>query len=351
MNPEKSANWLRNRWYQAGWADEVTAETPLVRTLLNEPILFYRKADGNIAALFDRCPHRFAPLSAGTIDGDTVTCGYHGLGFASSGACVTNPHGPITSNMRVTAYPVAERHTALWIWMGDPALADAAHIPDLSFIDETPEAARIQMYMPTQANYQLITDNILDLSHADYLHPTSLGGIIVGARATTREEGDTVVAEWNSQDCVPPPAFVAMVAPAERADIWTEVVWQAPALMILGTAAKPTGVPRTATDESYTLHNMVPETETSTHYFACSTRRFLIDDADFSTFLKSTLEHAFVHEDKPMLEKQQARMGTPDLWALDPILLKVDAAAVRARRKLDALIVAERGEVDVGLAT
>jgi vanillate O-demethylase monooxygenase subunit len=344
---ERSANWLRNRWYQAGWTDEVTAEKPLTRTLLNEPILLYRKADGTVAALLDRCPHRFAPLSAGTINGNIVTCGYHGLSFGSDGACVANPHGAITSAMRATSYPVMERHTAIWVWMGSPEHADTAHIPDLSFIDETPEAARIQMYMPTRANYQLITDNILDLSHADYLHPTSLGGIMVGSQASSREDGDTIVAEWISEDCAPPPAFVQMVAPAKRADIWTEVVWQAPALMVLGTAAKPTGIPRTTADESYTLHNMVPETETSTHYFACSTRRFLIDDPGFSAFLKSTLEHAFVHEDQPMLEKQQARMGTPDLWALDPILLKVDAAAVRARRKLDALIAAEQAEITI----
>jgi phenylpropionate dioxygenase-like ring-hydroxylating dioxygenase large terminal subunit len=341
---EGSINWLRNRWYQAGWANELTTEKPLVRTLLNEPILFYRKISGEVAALLDRCPHRFAPLSAGTINGDIVTCGYHGLGFGSDGTCVANPHGPITSTMRVTSYPVAERHTAIWVWMGNPERADLSQIPDLSFIDETPEVARIQMYMPTQANYQLITDNLLDLSHADYLHPTSLGGIMVGARASSREEGDTIVAEWISDDCVPPPAFVKMVAPAEKADIWTQVVWQAPALMVLNTGAKPTGIPRTAEDESYTLHNMVPETETSTHYFACSTRRFLVTDADFSAFLKNTLELAFIHEDKPMLEKQQARMGTPDLWALDPILLKVDAAAVRARRKLDALISVEQVE-------
>jgi phenylpropionate dioxygenase-like ring-hydroxylating dioxygenase large terminal subunit len=351
MKPAKSVNWLRNRWYQAGWADEVTAKTPLVRTILNEPIIFYRMTDGSIAALFDRCPHRFAPLSAGTIDGDIVTCGYHGLGFASNGACVANPHGPVTGAMRVSAYPVAERHSALWIWMGDPVLANTAQIPDLSFIDETPEAARIQMYMPTRANYQLITDNILDLSHADYLHPNSLGGIMVGSQASSREEGDTIVAEWVSEDCVPPPAFVQMVAPAEKADIWIDVVWQAPALMVLRTAAKPTGIPRTVADESYTLHNMVPETDISTHYFACSTRRFLVDDADFSAFLKTTLEHAFIDEDKPMLEKQQARMGTPDLWALDPILLKVDAAAVRARRKLDALIAAEQAAKNADLVS
>lgn len=334
--------WLRNSWYQAGWSRELPSEGSLVRTILNEPILFFRDDGGKVAALLDRCPHRFAPLSAGTIENGVARCGYHGLAFGTDGACVANPHGPVTSSMRVTAYPVQERHSAFWIWMGEPDLADPSAIPDLSFIDETPEAACIRMYMPTCANYQLIVDNIMDLSHADYLHPTSLGGMMVGSRATSREASGRIIAEWNSEDCVPPPAFRPMVAPAERADIWTEVVWQAPALMVLGTAAKPTGIARTPADAAYTLHNMVPETETTTHYFMCSTRRFLLDDPGFSAMLKETLERAFLHEDKPMLEKQQARMGTSDLWALNPILLQVDAGAVRVRRKLETLIAAEQ---------
>lgn len=340
-----AGKWLRNCWYQAGWSDDVTDRQPLVRTILGEPILFYRKTDGTIAALLDRCPHRFAPLSAGKIEGGRVACGYHGLVFDHRGVCVDNPHGPITSRMSVHAYPAAERHTALWVWMGEPAMADLAAIPDLGFIDETPESARIHMYMPTSANYELIVDNIMDLSHADFLHPGSLGGIMVKSQARSREEGDRVVAEWISENCSPPPAFVAMVAPATRADIWTEVTWQAPALMVLGTAGKPTGVPRTRDDESYTLHNMVPETETSTHYFMCSTRRFLVDDAQFSAYLTGALQYAFAEEDKPMLEKQQARMGTSDLWELGPVLLSVDAAAVRVRRKLEALIAAECGQL------
>ncbi|MDO7837309.1 aromatic ring-hydroxylating dioxygenase subunit alpha [Sphingobium sp. HBC34] len=335
-------NWLRNCWYQAGWADEVSADTPLVRRILNEPILFFRGAHGDVIALVDRCPHRFAPLSAGRIDGDTVTCGYHGLAFGRAGSCVANPHGPVTSKMQVKAYEVVERHGALWVWMGDAADADHGLLPDLSFIDATPESARIQMYMPTAANYQLIADNIMDLSHADYLHPTSIGGIITGADATTREEGRHVIAEWHSSNCVPPPAYAPMVAPSERADIWTQVVWQPPGLMILSTAAMQVGEARTPGHESVTLHNMVPETETTTHYFMCSTRRFLVDNEGFNAMLRASLAHAFLNEDKPMLEKQQRSMGTSDLWALDPVLLKVDAGAVRARRKLDALLDAER---------
>jgi len=60
-------NWLRNCWYQAGWSSELVSGEPLVRTILGEPILFYRTEDGAAAGLLDRCPHRFAPLSAGRL--------------------------------------------------------------------------------------------------------------------------------------------------------------------------------------------------------------------------------------------------------------------------------------------
>lgn len=115
--------------------------------------------------------------------------------------------------------------------------------------------------------------------------------------------------------------------------------------MVLGIAATHVGIARTPDDESYTLHNMVPETDGTTHYFVCTTRRFLVEDEGFSAYLRSALEYAFRHEDKPMLERQQARMGTTDLWALDPVLLPIDAAAVRVRRKLDTMIAAEHAAV------
>lgn len=334
--------WLRNCWYQAGWSDELGAEGSLVRTILDAPILFYRTGDG-VAALLDRCPHRFAPLSAGQVEGARVTCGYHGLAFGADGVCVHNPHGAITSRMRVRSYPVVERHTALWIWMGPPEEADPALIPDLGFIDATPAGARITGHMPTAADYRLITDNIMDLSHADYLHPSTLGGIMTGSQARSREEGERVVAEWASENVDPIPAAAATVPPGAKVDSWTQVIWSAPALMVLSTATTPTGVARAPEDEAITLHNMVPETGRSTHYFYCSTRRFLVDDAAFSAYIREALSRAFVEEDKPMIEGQQRRMGEAELWDLDPILLPTDVAAVRVRRLLDRLIAGERG--------
>ena len=68
---------------------------------------------------------------------------------------------------------------------------------------------------------------------------------------------------------------------------------------------------------------------------------FLVDDKAFSAMLRGALTQAFEQEDKPMLEMQQKRMGTGDLWSLKPVLLAVDAAAVRTRRKLERLIEAK----------
>src|SRR5437868_1009177 len=100
--------YLRNAWYAAAWEHELPSDKLLARRILNEPIVLYRTSDGGIAALADRCPHRFAPLHAGKIvDGDRVQCGYHGLEFDKSGACSRNPHGTgnIPARARVKSYP------------------------------------------------------------------------------------------------------------------------------------------------------------------------------------------------------------------------------------------------------
>ncbi|ODT91626.1 MAG: hypothetical protein ABS86_02335 [Sphingobium sp. SCN 64-10] len=330
--------YLRNCWYQAGWSEDLTVGQPLVRTLLDEPILFWRDGDGVLRALLDMCPHRFAPLSAGTVADDKVVCGYHGLAFGRDGQCVHNPHGPVTSAMRVRSFPVIERHLAIWIWLGDPEMADPGLLPDLSFIDECPPSARILGTMPTSCDYRLLSDNILDLSHADYLHPSSLGGVMTKAKATMRDEGDRVIARWEAQDADPIPAARASIPEGAKADFWIQVDWHAPALMVLATATTQAGTPSTSANEARTLHNMVPETATSTHYFFCSVRGFLRDDPGFSAYIREALLNAFQNEDKPMIEAQQRRIGHRDFWDMKPILLKTDGPAVLARRKLAAMI-------------
>ena len=108
-----SSGYVRNAWYVAAWSDDVGDGQLVPRTVMNEPIVLYRKADGSPAALHDRCPHRFAPLSMGKIvNGDGVQCPYHGLEFDASGACTLNPHGTknIPPRARVRSFPAIEKH-------------------------------------------------------------------------------------------------------------------------------------------------------------------------------------------------------------------------------------------------
>ncbi len=124
-----------NAWYAAAWSHEITrALTP--RTICDTDIVLYRRGDGGLAALEDACWHRLVPLSLGCLRGDDVVCGYHGLAFDAAGRCTHMPaQATINPSARVRAYPVAERHRLVWVWPGDPALADPALVPDMHWND------------------------------------------------------------------------------------------------------------------------------------------------------------------------------------------------------------------------
>lgn len=333
-------HFLRNCWYQFGFTHEL-GESPLARTIIDTPLVAFR-TDGSVSILLDMCPHRFAPLSTGRVDQGRIICGYHGLAFDGTGHCAANPHGKITTALRVRSFPAAERHGALWVWMGEASSADPALIPDLSFIDETPETARIHFTIAIQASYRLVTDNLLDLSHADYLHPDTLGGVMTGIRPAVAETDTGVAVEWENRDVVPPPRFRERVPATQRANAWTRAEWQAPAIMVIKTALTPSGRDRSREDEVWALHSMTPETAVSTHYFVCGTRRDRMDDVDYSARLRAMLRHAFEQEDKPMLEDQQRRIGRADPDSLRPTLLSIDAGAALARRRLNRLIAQEQ---------
>ena len=128
--------FVRNAWYVAAWDDEIGRQ-PFARTLLDEPIVMYRKEDGGIVALEDRCCHRFLPLSRGVLQGDRLQCSYHGMIYDGTGACVEIPwQAEIPSAARVRAYPVVERHRWVWIWMGAAEDADAKTITDFHWLDD-----------------------------------------------------------------------------------------------------------------------------------------------------------------------------------------------------------------------
>jgi len=122
--------YVRDAWYMAGWAKDFPAGRPVAAMLLEEPLVFYRQSNGRLVALEDRCPHRFAPLSMGQVEGDDLRCLYHGVKFSGTGQCVELPgSGARPRAMCARAYPVVERQSAVFVWMGAAEKADESRLP------------------------------------------------------------------------------------------------------------------------------------------------------------------------------------------------------------------------------
>ena len=334
-------SFLRNIWYVAAWANEIAADAVLARTILGEHLALFRREDGSPAALEDCCPHRFAPLSAGKVANGRLACGYHGLAFDGDGRCVHNPHGPAPRDAKVRSWPVHDAHRATWIWMGDPERADPALIPDLAYLAEAPETAfSAGALLSGLGHYELFIDNIMDLSHTDYLHPTTLGGgAITGARQKVEEASGHIDVTWDSPDTPPSPLVKSLMGDLpERTDVFQTVRWYAPSVMRLVSATVGAGRPREEAIASTNAHILTPETAKTTHYFFAATRNFRQDDSDLNARIAATRAKIFATEDKPMIERIQARMGDADFWSLKPLLLPIDRASVQVRRRLRSLI-------------
>lgn len=334
---------LKNAWYVAAFADELRDDAPLARLLLGERIVLFADAAGKPIALSDRCPHRFAQLHGGTVVDGTIQCPYHGLRFDRSGRCVHSPHheGAIPDRARVRSYSVHASHGLVWIWMGDPTACDFGTIPDLSSIDLTEPRAVNRGYMHTPAHYELVTDNLLDLSHADYIHRRSLntGGSLSRIHAKVQVRGRTVEAYWRYVTETVQPLFESAIAdPAAPAVQSFRMLWLAPSNLLLTVTARNEASPEETAEAHVSAHLLTPETERSTHYFVLASRTWKRGDAVLNEGITAALMAAFTLEDKPMLETVQESMGTTDLWELEPVILPCDRAPVHARRMLARLI-------------
>lgn len=338
--------YLLNCWYLVAWEEELPADSHVLRIVAERPLIISRRKTGEVDVLLDRCPHRFAPLSRGHIEEDRITCAYHGIAFDRQGKCVHNPHGPIVSALQVPCYPSVLKHGGIWVWLGDATQADAATVPDLSLMNEYPAVAQNFGYEFIGANYLLCTDNILDLSHADYLHSDSLGGgATTRAKQKVLETENEIRIEWFAENDVVPPALeVMMDEKGQPIDLHLSVRWNAPGAMLLNFGAVPTGKPELSGPDTWGIHVMTPQDADHTHYFFWNGRNRMWDP-EFNRIVRDTMKQAFAFEDKPMLEAQQASIGTTDFEALSPVLLRTDEGPVRMRRKMRALIEAERKTV------
>ena len=338
----------RNTWYAAGWPSDFTA-APTQRTILEEPLVFFRTSVGKLVALHNICTHRFAPLHMGKVIGDTLECPYHGLRYNTSGVCVFNPDldGQVSPRSRVNSYPVVEKGGVCWIWMGDPAEADEAKIVDFPFLHSPDTYRPLKGYLHVRANYHLLIDNLVDVAHGLILHAGTLStpGLAKGHHEVGRD-GDGIWVKRSADECVPSPVF-DMLWRRVRGDYtglldhWTEARWDAPTLISQVTGSQVHGEPHETGLQTRNCHLVTPATEHSSHYFWAICRNFLLDDDRLDDEMRVGIDYAFIEQDEKMLEAVHRNLNGRDFWDMKPALLKGDSGTVLIRRAIDRLVAAE----------
>lgn len=341
-------DWPANAWYAAAYDVEIKREL-LARTIAGRKLVLYRRADGRPIALENACWHRLAPLSAGRLEGDQVVCGYHGLVYDGDGRCTFMPsQGTINPAARVRSYPVVERHRFVWVWTGDPALADPDRVPDLHWNDD-PEWAGDGKLIDVACNYKLIVDNLMDLTHETFVHGSSIGqrSISEVPFETTHGRDFATVTRWMI-DVEPPPFWRMQLewklgGPAPRVDRWQIIHFQAPSTVAIDVGVAPTGSGAPQGDRShgvngYVLNTMTPETERSSHYFWAFCRNYKLSDQRITHILREGVSGVF-GEDEAVLAAQQLNIeATPGKEFYN---LNIDSGALWARRLIDEMIAAE----------
>jgi vanillate monooxygenase len=335
---------LRNQWYCAAFGHEL-GETPLGRTYLNEAVVLYRKADGTPVAFEDRCCHRRAPLSKGKVEGDNLRCGYHGFLYDPSGKVAWAPGTErLPPGARVKTYPVVEAHGWVWIWMGDPALADPATAPQYVYYDH-PEWASYDQLIPLKGNYFLIVDNLLDLSHLPFLHANTIGSPEDVNPDLVWERGeDWVKGVRQARGLSPSPANAAQGLDF-KFDRKQVMLFEPPSQVTIdifqNEFGQEFGSPGDRMRRRIVIYDTAtPETDTSCFYFWAIARDYRVGDAELTKVLRASTAAAF-DEDTKMIAAQQRVID------FDPAARQVDVVgdhgSMQARRIMERLLAAEKG--------
>ena len=270
--------FIRNSWYVAAWSDEILPGRLLGRTLLDEPVVMFRTSAGKLVALEGRCAHRRMPLAHGKLIDDTLICCYHGLTYDTTGKCIRVPgEDSPPANIRVRSYPAVERYGAVWVWMGEPGLADEAKIFDCNRVGLQGETGH-KFYWHVKSNYLYLNDNLSDLLHQAYLHNPSFGGNadpLANTRPSFEQRGDRIHVDWEWRNVPVPNTFGDIGGIVGLADGWNYSLYVPPCFYInsFGFAAAGTGGidskrPQGAGKASSTFYQLItPETRRTTHFF------------------------------------------------------------------------------------
>jgi vanillate O-demethylase monooxygenase subunit len=335
--------FLREHWYVAALASELETR-PLSRQILGEHVAMYRTESGEIVALADSCPHRGYPLSLGRVVGEELVCGYHGFTFDCSGKCVSVPgQDRVPSRADVRRYRVVQQGPWVWIWMGR-AQPDESKLPSTPWLVDTENWSSVAGVAKIDAPFDLLVDNLLDLSHETYLHKGSIGTPEVATTPIEVEVDDEshvvrVFRHMKSVDC--PPFYSRTTGLAGKIDRWQDIEYFAPGFYLLHARISGVGEPPHADgsdDHAFhmkILYGLTPSSEGRVYDFWALARDFCVDDGEVDVYLEK-MQTAVVQEDVDALNILHSRAESKR--EATEVSIKIDRGGLAARRTLRAMV-------------
>lgn len=331
----------KNRWYVAAWSDEV-ARKPMERWIMDQPVAFYRREDGTPVAVESRCPHHLYPLGKSETVGDNIVCGYHGLEFRPDGSCASAPFlEKVPSACRIKSYPVREVWNWIWIWPGDPSLADDGLLPDHEAVGLTDSnfVATQGLRYEIDARYQLINDNLLDLQHVEILHGDNIGAAGIGRAVERRDSGDGWISSFRTLENVELPGPFKPLIEDRLIDRTFGLRFDLPGLH---SGFDAWTVPAGETDAGRELgrmnvyHAITPAKRHSCHYFTAFGRNFAKDNDEVGQGMLAALPTTITQDVFAAEEIERMIQASDEKY--EEMLFQSDKTLVMGRRMMEKMI-------------
>jgi phenylpropionate dioxygenase-like ring-hydroxylating dioxygenase large terminal subunit len=160
-----------NHWYAVARSSEIRINQIVSVTLWGVDIAIYRDVDKQIYSLEDRCPHRNVRLSHGRLVNSSVECAYHGWRIDRHGSCVHVPYlleQQKLPNCSIRTYPIREQCGFIWLFAGEPGLAERTACMKMPEWDHPNYVASVAL-INTRAHFSFLIDNLIDMYHG-HLH-------------------------------------------------------------------------------------------------------------------------------------------------------------------------------------
>ena len=329
----------KDYWYVLCESTELSGSL-FARTILNMPLVAYRTPSGEAVVLEDFCPHRGLPLSLGKIESEGVRCGYHGMLVGRDGRCQSMPGQPHINRLRgVKGFAVVEKFGFVWVWYGEAERADATKLPPLPWGEGTGWTHGGGVFQ-VGCNYQFLIDNLMDLTHETYVHPTSLGQKEIDhAKPELALDGDEVFLTRWMTDVKPAPFWAVMINTEKNCDRWQICHFAPPSNVFIdvGVALTGTGAPQGDRSQGITglvINLMTPETETTSWHFWGMARNFKVDDTSVTELIRTTQGSVVLEDNVVLAAQQQNVLRNPELRLVN---LDIDRGGSNARKIIERI--------------